>query len=161
MCVHNLVHDRLGGISAQKTAKQRALWAEQCECGLRGIRVPNALHTYCSNFSFWNKRTSSWVSMILFWKKQKESNPKYVADEEPRGWVFALGYPEKECTYPRLPWDHNNEPVLGDFHGKCNWCRKAVGRGIRLVSDNQDELLFCGNSHYLDWWLEKNGDDDI
>lgn len=158
MCIHNLIFDKLGPLSRQKTEEERALWYSESECGLRGIKVPYSFHTYCANFSFFNKREPFWSSRVFFWRKRSEANLNDVTEEKPRGWVFASGYSEEDCTYPRIPWDNNNEPVLGKFIGKCNKCTLEVGSGIRVFVDSGEEILFCSNSHYMDWWHEKHGD---
>ena len=153
-CVHNVVFELLGSQTQQKSDEERKIWRSKCECRLRGIKVPNPMHTYCANFSFFNKRESLWSDLAEFLGIRKRRFSRAPEDVKAIGFVYALGYPQDDVTYPRLPWDSDNEPVLGQYTGSCDRCGGRVGKGIRLQLEESDGLLFCSNIHYLEWWRE-------
>lgn len=108
---------------------QRERFWEISYCTFRDLKIANPFWTYCHNFGYRKKLPEPGI---------------FVAS---RGWVYASGLYE---GYVRIPGHGDSGPVLS-VPCTCLIYGRRTDRGIRVVhADN--EIGFCTNRHYLDWW---------
>ncbi len=70
-------------------------------------------------------------------------------EREPDGPLFSQGLYEK--GYTRVPWHGEAEPRICGA-SSCQVCGRDAERGLKLA----EELTFCCNAHYMQWWGERH-----
>ncbi len=101
-------------------------------CGLRNVVTSQPLWTYCRNHRFHDDEAALPTSI--------------------EGPVFAYGLPETE--HVRIPWHGNRQPRVG-VEATCSVCGSVTTRGISVL-DEGEEVGFCSNHHYIEWWKKKH-----
>ena len=99
-------------------------------CTIRGVKIPNALWTYCVNC------------------RSREPTPN--------GPICKVGLHEPGHLYARIPWHGSREPRL-NVPGKCG-CGRFTEGGIAVETDG-GERHFCCNGHYVKWWQARHPDE--
>ncbi len=137
-CCGNCSHNK----SVQEMAhphpeKFEEFW-ELSFCTLREINITNPFWTYCENFTYG--------------KHPEERNE----NENPSGLISSSGLYE---GYVRIPWDGANEPNVS-VPAECIICDIKTNEGI-TIEHNRENIEFCTNRHYIQWWKTIHDDDSI
>ena len=145
-CAHNVAGQRLGrypmGLFTRRRAKDK--WLALSECSLRDVRIERPFGTYCANFRYLGTDATS---------------------DGIEGPIYAAGFTEERCTYPRIPWhgDHevfqvSQEMLNADV--RCFVCDREAGAWL-LVVDDGSAHVFCCNAHYMKWWREAHAGESL
>lgn len=100
--------------------------------------ITNPFWTYCHNF------------------RSGKHLPEPDETEEPTGWIFGNGLYE---GYVRILWHGTTEPRVS-VPCECVSCERKTENGITVRHDDQD-IGFCTNRHYIDWWKTVHDDPKI
>ena len=119
--------------------RREQFWAIS-HCTLRNLKITDPFWTYCYSFCYTNQLPEL---------DENEFMP-------PVGWVYASGLYE---GYVRIPWHGDSEPVVS-VSCMCLICGRTTDTGIKVVHAGQ-EIGFCTNRHYIDWWKTEHDDPDI
>lgn len=137
-CCGNCGHNKAVQEMAHPHPDQREKFWELSHCSLRDVKILNPFWTYCHNFRY----------------------GKYLPEpddvEEARGWIFGSGLYE---GYVRIPWNGTTEPCVS-VPCECLLCGRKTEKGITVRHEDQ-ELGFCTNRHYIDWWKTVHDDPKI
>lgn len=173
-CCGNCIFNRSWGTFHDPDPARRAEWA--IDCTLRGIKGDDAFWTYCE----WFHGLSLAAPHIQFYAEVEELLDSRVSPYQlDRDRVQALvdkvlrhltlermtfgpvltnglggpGY------YGRIPWDGRTVPQTSSTPGKCHGCQSQAQHTIRISPpDLQDQLVFCSDTCYLEWWRTRHPD---
>lgn len=114
--------------------KDRERFGRSAYCQLRNVDIPQPGWTYCAN---------------IVHGKFEPPPPGEVRIAGPirRSGLFEGGY-------ARIPWHGDVEPRVS-VSCQCALCGRSTERGI-VVSDAGEQLGFCSNRHYTEWWNAKH-----
>ena len=117
---------------------QREKFWQLSHCTLRAVNITQPFWTYCQNFG------------------HGEQHSETHEVEEPKGWIFANGLYE---GYLRIPWHGTAEPLVS-VPCECLLCGRTTANGIAVRHQDED-VGFCTNRHYIDWWKTVHDDPNI
>lgn len=116
--------------------ERNKLFKELCFCLIRAVKINDPYWTYCDNYFYF-----------------RDPNPP-AEDTRPKGFIYMVGRPVE--GYLRIPWDDDNEPRIHQ-PVRCHICGREEGEGLAIQHGGED-LGFCCNRHYVQWWLTLHED---
>lgn len=148
-CLHNRAVQKFGqGSLAMPTHEsgQRGAYFDLAYCEFHDVNLTHSAWTYCRhNTSFFKEPETA--------KELLADQPVLTEGQLGAIWASGLG------DYPKIPWHGKAEPKVY-VSCVCTVCENKTDKGIIVMHDGE-EVGFCSNDHYIDWWKTKHDDPDI